>query len=482
MKRRDFLKVSGLLSAGLLLDGKSALGATPAPAHPAGGQLLGVHKRFPAADALPPAEHGRANSVLILGAGLAGLSAALYLKKKGIKVTVLEARGRTGGRVWTNTIHAESGLKVEYGAEWVGNSHTRLKELIAEMGLTLHQHQFSEGYCLNGRYYRPGAWKGETEWKDKFEELKARFRTMTEREHRDLDRIDWWRFLRNEGITPDSLEVHEINDSTDFGEDIRNVSAYLALAEYAESDATNEMDAKIVGGNSSLPNKLAETIGTDNIKLSHRVERVEQSSQGVKVKCFNGAEFSADYLISTLPLDAALKVDWAPALPEEKVQAMNELQYARIGKFCVLFKRRFWGNEDFAVGTDDDGHFIFHTTQNQQGTFGALTSYVTGDKAYLLFKAPPAERTRRILHSLEPAFGDLRRYVARDAIGHYWAHDLHTSGAYAIYDTQQWFTLRPILAKPVKRIYFAGEHIAEWQGFMEGAINTGEDAAKAIAG
>jgi len=64
---------------------------------------------------------------------------------------------------------------------------------------------------------------------------------------------------------------------------------------------------------------------------------------------------------------------------------------------------------------------------------------------------------------------------------YFWGDDKYSRGAYAIYRPGQWFTLMPILRRPFENVYFAGEHIADWQGFMEGAINTGEEAAEAIA-
>lgn len=63
-----------------------------------------------------------------------------------------------------------------------------------------------------------------------------------------------------------------------------------------------------------------------------------------------------------------------------------------------------------------------------------------------------------------------------------WQRDQYTLGAYAFYRPGQWFTLRPLLARPHGKVLFAGEHVAEWQGFMEGAVVTGEEAAKTLTG
>lgn len=122
-------------------------------------------------------------------------------------------------------------------------------------------------------------------------------------------------------------------DSTDFGETIRNVSAFAALAEYAESSDRNEMDLKIKGGNDMLAKKIAEKIGKDKIKLEHSVQRIVQNTKsGVKVFCDNGHSFTGDKIICTVPTFSAKKIKWEPGLPIDQVDAMNELQYARINK------------------------------------------------------------------------------------------------------------------------------------------------------
>ena len=99
-------------------------------------------------------------------------------------------------------------------------------------------------------------------WKDW-----ADYANYTEADKKRLDKTDWWRFLMNNGISQKDLDLREYADSTDFGESIRFVSAYAALAEYAESDETNEMDYKAKGGNQMIAKKLEEKIGYENIKL-----------------------------------------------------------------------------------------------------------------------------------------------------------------------------------------------------------------------
>ena len=419
------------------------------------------------------------SSVIVIGAGFAGLSAANYLKRKKLKVTVLEARNRIGGRVYSYPIEGEN-LVIELGAEWVGKSHERLIQMCDQFGLELQNNQFESHLLYKGKYHGKGQWKYSDEWDKKWATLLKNYGKMTDVQKRELDKYDWWRYLVNNGCDGQDLDVRELLDSTDFGESIRHVSAFAALAEYAESSEKNEMDYKIKGGNGQLAVKLAENIGMENILLDHGVTKVEQTKTGVKVTCSNGKVFRADKLICTVPTFSLRKIQWLPGLPKEKVDAVNALQYARINKHPVLFSERFWP-EDMDMATDLPAHYFYHATKNQPGTKGILISYTIGDKAAVTPNQDDDYHKNIISQALQPAFGDVHGKMEKQW-NYYWGNDDYSKGAYALYKPGQWFTLRPILAKPFLNTYFAGEHLADWQGFMEGAINTGEEAAKMIAG
>ena len=424
---------------------------------------------------------GSKPKVVIIGAGFSGLAAAYRLKQKGCEVTLLESRGRTGGRVFSHIIDKDENLVVELGAEWVGNSHERLIALCSEFGLELQNNQFDTHLTFAGQYSSKGQWDYSSEWKAKFEKLLGDYSNFTDDDKKRLDKMDWWRYLVNNGISERDLQIRDLLDSTDFGESIRHVSAFAAFAEYAESSEKNEMDMKIKGGNSRFTDALAERIGNENIKLKHKVTEVNQTDGTVTVICDNGQAFSGDNLICTAPTYALKKIKWNPGLPEDKTEAINALQYARISKHAVLFSERFWNDESFDMVTDVYGHYFYHATKNQKGKKGALISYTTGDKADVVARQNDEFKTEMISSSLKPAFGDITGKIERH-LNYYWGADEYTKGGYALYGTGQWFTIMPVLKKKFMSTFFAGEHVADWQGFMEGAIATGEEAADEIAG
>jgi monoamine oxidase len=456
MQRRDFLRRTGLFSTGTLLSSQLSTQVDVQP--------------------LAPGE-----SVLIIGAGLAGLGAAYRLYKKSIPFTLLECRNRVGGRVFTHVMDQDTGLYTELGAEWVGASHEVLIGLCKELNLKLVNHSFQTHFLLKGTYNSPSTWEADKTWDEKFKSILKQYYSLSPKQGQALDQVDWWRYLVDQRIPQRELEIHELNDSTDFGETIRNVSAFSALAEYAESSPNNEMDFQIEGGNCQLVKAIVGKIGMEKILLSKQVTHINQTGKEVEVLCKDGSHYKAGRLICTAPAFSVTAINWNPALPPEKAQALRQLQYARIIKAPVLFRERFWKEESFCLLSDTLSHFIFHSTQNQQGPKGMLTAYAIGDKAHVYSRLSPQQQAEALCQALKPVFGEVSGYVEK-AESYYWGDDAYTQGAYANYDVGQWYGIREKIGKPFQRVLFAGEHIADWQGFMEGALQTGTDAAKSLAG
>ncbi|ASW75778.1 amine oxidase [Chryseobacterium piperi] len=422
--------------------------------------------------------------VIVIGAGFSGLAAAYKLDPRKFDVTVLESQNSIGGRVFSHRMRND--LIIELGAEWVGNSHTRILTLCDEMKLKLDNNQMDTHVLYKGIYSPSKKSHYTKEWDDTFDRLLENYRNFTEDDKELLDQMDWWRYLVNNGCKGRDLDLRELFDSTDFGESIRQVSANSALSEYFENitdegrrnKTNNQMDQKIIGGNRRLADKLSEKIGEKRILLNHTVTRIEQGNK-VKIFCSNGKVFEADKVICTLPTFALKKIDWKPGLPENKIEALNELQYARINKHAMLFEKRFWKAENFDMVTDQLPHYFYHATQNQPGTAGVLISYSIGDKAAVIANQSHEMNFKSIQETLHPVFGNIQPNLLQQE-NYYWGNDDRSRGSYALYGPGQWGRIRPILKEPFLHTHFAGEHLADWQGFMEGAIQSGEIAAEEI--
>lgn len=417
-------------------------------------------------------------SVVVIGAGLAGLAAAYQLRKRGVDVVVLEARKRVGGRVFTYTIDPVQKLNVEMGGEWISKAQKRILALCDELQIPLQDNHLKAHLYYNNKYAKPDEWSVSEAWQRKLSKLKIDFVDLRPEEQTEMDKLDWWRYLLNNGCDGADLDIQNLLDSIDFGESIRQVSAYAALNHFTTVAERKDLPLKIAGGNSRLAEAMADKIGRDRIKTGCPVLKIEQGTR-VKVICANGEVYEADKIICTIPTQAIKNIQWSPALPVDKIDAINELQYSRVHKSALLYNRRFWKDESFDIVTDSTPHFIYHGTKLQQSPKGVLIAYAIGDKAEVMARQTDNMRGLMVQQTLQPVFG-LTKPMLEKQFNYYWGDDPYSKGAYSIYRPGQWFRLRPVLQRPFLHTYFAGEHIADLQASMEGAVVTGENAAAMI--
>jgi len=446
-----------------------------------------------------------APSCIVLGAGLAGLSAAHQLSKMGWTVTVLEATKRAGGRVLSHRFLKNNKLVCELGGEWIGNDHPQIRELCAEFKLDLEVHQFGFSFWTGvkgkrQRKYKPGDWPFSKKAERNYDRFGREFERRCDDEgwNRALDKLDWWTQLKKLKFTDQELLRRDLMDSTDFGETTRVTSAYAAAGEYFDGDDSDEMDSKIIGGNDRLAKKLVRAIQAagSSVHLRSRVTAVRQllsnskwaSKNSVQVRVAGRPKpYSADFCVCAVPAPCLNQIHWEPPLPDDKRVAADQLQYARIVKTAVLYNNRFWKRWPFAGFSAFTGRvsdFCFDSTYLQEGEQGILCSYAIGDKADDVAAEPEVKNVEKWLTEdmLQVVGGVQRRKVTALAVKrHPWQEDQFTGGAYALYRPGEWFRIRPALARPYGRVRFAGEHIADWQGFMEGAVVTGQEAAASLA-
>jgi monoamine oxidase len=444
---------------------------------------------------------------VVIGAGLAGLAAAFQLRKKKWDVIVVDARDRIGGRVFTYRFREAPNLYCELGGEWVGKQHQTIHRLCRHFRLDLIPHLFDCSFAEQGKIiqtFPAGVLPFSAQSKAAFREVKREFEKNAENTQwqEAFDKDDWWTILESKGFTRQDLLRRDLMDSTDFGESIRQVGGYSAASEYLDPETSNnndEMDSRIEGGNTRLVNALARAIGLSSFYTSHRVTAVVEEKAKISVSAVDtradefeaksaGAvtprEFFADACICTVPARVLLDIDFSPPLRPDKIAAARQLQYARIMKSVILFDQRFWlrrKNSRFSCFTDGVSDFIFDSTllqKDMQGR-GILCSYAIGDKADDLAACGDNSLQKSIQADLAAIFPDQRTNPI--AIYRYaWQEDRYTQGAYALYRPGQWFTLREPLSKPHGKVHFAGEHIADEQGFMDGAAQSGEDAASEV--
>jgi monoamine oxidase len=214
---------------------------------------------------------------------------------------------------------------------------------------------------------------------------------------------------------------------------------------------------------------------------------VRQPRREVQVKIAGQRELlRAEHCICAVPASALNSIAWHPKLPTAQSQAAEQLQYARIVKTAVLYNTRFWGGSPragFSTFTSRVSDFCFDSTMRQPGDAGILCSYAVGDKADDVAEEPDSTAVMNWLTDdmiAVTAPKNPQRIKPLAIISQPWQLTRPLGGAYAFYRPGQWFSVRPALQAPHGHVRFAGEHLADWQGFMEGAVITGFEAARKL--
>lgn len=408
------------------------------------------------------------------------MSAALHLSREGWRVTVLEARTRPGGRVFTYRFPQAPELNCEMGGEWIGRDHHLMLRLCSELGLDLEDHAFRVWLLRSGVIRCPGEWSFSAQSIHAWNVLKHQFYAATPQERLAFDNANWWHMLQSQGFTPEDLRLRDLLDSLEVGESIRQTSALAAAEEYMVRDymhplETSQQDFHVRGGNTLLVEAIIKSLPAGAVLTDRTVEVVSQTSDGVRIQAANEV-FLAEACVCAVPASVLSKIVFEPRLPAAQAAAADELQYARIIKTQMLFGQRFWPADDFSLLTDRTSQQFFHTTLGQPGDRGILCNYATGDKADVIAAQDSNGRNRLLMADLAGVPGaDSARLLSTFCTP--WQRDELAGGAYAVYGPRQLSRIRPLLRQPHGSIAFAGDHLGDDHGYMEGAVASGKVAA-----
>ena len=431
-------------------------------------------------------------SVIVAGAGLAGLSAARELEARGATVTVLEARDRVGGRVWTLRDGFAARQYAEAGADLVEDEQEEVLRLARELGLRPARilrsgfgfygadargrrrvHATPATLAAVGRYLASEIRDfklAEERWDSG---VAARLATQSVAEW--LDRID--------APLPFRAGMRAFRGF--FLADPEDLSLLPLVEQFAESGAPGRgCFFRIPGGADRLATAVAKRL-RGRLLLETIVRRVQQTSEGVRVaiddRSGRRSEIAGDFFVSTMPACTAREVVFEPALPEAQHDAMAHLRYGCATRLLLQFDRRFWRKpkRPLAFGTDLPTGAVWDATELQRQPPGIL-SFLAGGRASaalqdILAREGEAGVIREIAWLGKPSTLLASRTVV-------WDDDPWARGGYAYFDPGFDPLWRAWLARPAGRILFAGEHTSiKSQGYMNGAIETGLRAAAEVA-
>lgn len=402
---------------------------------------------------------------------------------------IVEARDRVGGRVWTRRDGFVQRQHAEAGADFIEEGQSEICQLIRTLGLRLVR--VLRGGFTGMHRSASGRW---TSAKNSWEELSA----LLEPEIRDyrltekrwdgtiaeaLSResvADWLQRVKASGPlrqTAVAMRGFFLADPTDL--------SLLALTDqFAEDESPGEGTFyRIQGGNDQLASALSEIL-KGHIHLETTLRAVSQSVGGVRVTVERrGAmdEISADQLVCTLPAVTLADVRFDPAMPEPQREAIGRLRYGHATRTLLQFDRAFWRRRTgpSAFGTPETLGAVWDGNEEQHGTAGILTLLAGGGASSatqeLLARGGVGQLVQQ-LGWLGASQSSLRAHHIAT-----WETDPWSRGGYAYFDAGYDPTLRAWLARPFGRVFFAGEHTSvRWQGYMNGAVETGLRAAAEI--
>jgi monoamine oxidase len=461
-----------------------------------------------AALAAPPRRRRRTRraDVAIVGAGLAGLTAARRLVAAGHSVVVLEARERVGGR--TLNANLGGGHVTELGGQFIGPTQNRIAALAKAVGVATFP-TFNSGLnvtSFTGARLPYPATPGVPTDPDiatafiqslKLDTLAKDVPVAapwTARNAAALDRQTLAGFRDANISTPRGRAAFDSICQAVWGAEPSELSLLYALAYVAASGdethpgsflrlittAGGAQETRFVGGSQAVSEKVADRLGR-RVVLGAPVRRIVQDSDGVRVVA-SGLTVSAKRAIVTAPPALALDIAFSPGLPRTKSRMLRGLRPGHLMKVEAVYPRPFWRDTGFS-GQSAGDFPVGSTFDNSpaDGSIGVLMGFVGGAPARRLHGLSAAQRRATVLDNFAAYFGDAARapagYVEKD-----WSDDRWTKGCPTAHTAPG--VLRrygPALRRATGRVHWAGTETSTfWQGYMDGAVRSGERAADEV--
>jgi monoamine oxidase len=490
------------------------------------GFLVGSAAALASLAACRPDPRQDAPRIAIVGAGIAGLSAALTLADAGIPFTVYEASERVGGRMFSNTTYFDQGQEFEWYGELIDSGHVTIQSLASRFGLQLDdllaaQPQPSEEtFYFFGQYY-PKA--------DADRDFQAILEVLAE----DLRLAGYPTTFAEStphGRMLDSMSVHDWIEARVPGGHSSPLGALMNTAYFIELNAdTREQSAlnlvyllgfqpdparlslfgesderyRIRGGNDQIPRAIAAHLGAETLQTGMRMEALSRTPAGAYALTFSSpgarvTQVMADIVLLTLPFAVLRGLDYGGAgFDPLKHQVIQELGRGRQSKQHLQFTRRLWNEQgprpDPGTGgsySDTGYQATWEASRGQPGDSGILVGYAGGAFADAMeTRVPIATSTlasvradaQRFLAQAEPVFPGLTPLWNGKATMGLPQLDPNFQCSYSYWRRGQCHTLAGYEGVTQGNVLFAGEHTSlDFQGFMEGGASEGIRAAQEI--
>jgi monoamine oxidase len=485
LTRRDLLRNAGVL-------GLAAAGTTSI------GRLLS------AADA------ALAPRTVVVGAGLAGLTAAHRLKQAGIVTEIHEASNRVGGRCWTIRGAFADGQIAEHGGELIDQGHTAIRRLASELGLKLDNLLQGEVNGTDPTYYFDGRPYPHTQatadlkavWQKIHSDVSAAsyptlYNLSTPR-GAELDRmsiVDWIEESVPGGMRSALGQLLDVAYTIEYGADSSQQSSlnllyllgYRGQGQLRIFGPSNEK-YHVVGGNDQIPTLLGNLVGSQ-ITLGSALTAIRLRSDGAYTLTFQQGSavktVAADRVILALPFSILRSsVDLTNAgFSARKRTAIREQGMGTNSKLHVQFKTRHWNTLDSNGETYADTGYqnTWEVTRAQRGTSGILVDYTGGKVGASFGSGTATSRAQDFLRQIEPVLPGISNQWNGRATLDFWLGNQWAKGSYSYWKVGQYTKFAGAEREREGNCHFAGEHTSiDFQGYLNGAVETGERVAGEI--
>ncbi len=442
--------------------------------------------------------------VLVVGAGFAGLAAARALLRSGKNVTVLEARDRVGGRVYTT--QPKEVPWVDLGGQWVGPTQDRILALLREQGAGTFK-TWTTGQNLLVVKGKSSRYRGTIPRMPILSLLNVGYaQFLLDRLAKTVPLDAPWKAARakewDARTFDDWLRVHVRTDTarhlleaaleTIFAAPAREMSLLHVLF-YIHSGKNLDMllgtdgaaqAERVKGGMQPVAERLADGI---DVRLSSPVRRILQEGEQCRVS-FDGGEFTARYVIVAAPPKLVSAIDFSPSLPAARRKLVTKMPMGAVIKHTAIYARPFWRDDGLSgLVVSDEGpiHVAFdNSPPNETGggpACGVLMGFCESDAARAMGKLDDDGRKMAALDNFARFYGPR----AHDVIGyhdHVWENDAWSGGCYgAFMPPGVWTELGPSLRERCGNVHWAGTETATvWSGYIDGALSSGERAAAEV--
>jgi monoamine oxidase len=470
----------------------------------AGLAVAGLGRLAPVARAASPP------SIVVVGAGLAGLTCAYRLKQAGYVAQVHEASDRIGGRCWTGRNVFSQAQIYEHGGELIDQGHQAIRQLAQEAGLSLDNLLAAEVNGTEPLYFfdgEPYTFAQATDdlkevWQKIHSDVSAAsyptlFDNFTQRglELDHMSIVDWIKESVPGGTGSPLGQLLDVAYNIEYGAESSVQSSlnllyllgYVGPGQFRTFGKSNEK-YHVRGGNDQITSRIAARLAGQITKGSELVA-VKQSAAGGYTLTFRQSTgtktVTADKVVLALPfsiLRHSVNVSKA-GFSARKLQAIAEQGMGTNSKLHVQFSRRHWNDLGCNGDTVADTGYqnTWEVSRAQPGTAGILVDYTGGDVGASFGSGTPSSRAQEFLTQIDPVLPGLSQYWNGKATIDFWPEYEWTRGSYSYWKVGQYTAFAGIEGRQEGNAHFCGEHTSiDFQGYLNGAVETGERAASEV--